>query len=193
MAMRWRISLVLGTFLLLGWILLGYLGGISFLGRVLNDKWFCQVIKNCNPITTIFTDRPLANFDDSASDGGLRLTQVVFLGKWGENIFVWSPYGLIKNFRVNKNTTLGVSLIYDDNDKNNPKVKKLITAGALKSISVDLLGRDEASTSATTGKKLAFGEIKDVNQFMSLVKPGNFLKIIYQLGFLAQDIIIVDL
>lgn len=194
--MKWKIAGFIGGLVLLVLILFGSLGGASFLERILQDKLFCKLIKSCNPVTSIFTNRQLTNYDGSTPNKGIYLTHAVFLGRWGETIFVWSPYWFIRGFRIDQDASFGVSLIYDPNNPNRKKIDKFISTAELKSISIELLGRVEDSEldRDAGGDKLAFGEFKDFDHFVSLVEPGYYLKIIYNpSGFLAQDIIIMDI
>lgn len=194
--MKWKIGIGLVVFLLLVWIMFSSFGGVSFYERVLQDRWFCKLTKSCNTVTTIFTNRQLTNYDGSTPNKGIYLTHAIFLGNRGKTVLVWSPYWLVKGFKVDQDTSFGVSLIYNPLDQNHSQVDKFISTAGLKSISIELLGRVEDSelSSDVGGDRLAFGEFENLDQFVSLAKPGYYIKIIYNPSeFSAKDIIIMEI
>lgn len=161
-------------------ILSGFLylnGGFSFTRRVISQG-LCSLSKtSCNTYISIFTKIPIRDQQGNRDPSSDRYTTIAVLLTVGDNyLWVWSPYGIIRRFRIVKDSTFGVSIVYQKTSDVAKQLGPFFQDATIQSLKIS----ESAGLSPKySGSLLAYSSGIDKEKFRKFTRPGNLLNIAY--------------
>lgn len=152
-------------------------GGFSFTRRVISQG-LCFITKvSCNTYINIFTKIPILDQQGNRDPSSDRYTTIATLLTVGDNyLWVWSPNGVIKRFRIVKDSTFGISIVYQKTSDVAKQLEQFFQDDMIQSLKIS----ESAGLSPKYyGSLLAYSNSIDKEKFTKIARPGNLLNIAY--------------
>lgn len=162
----WSATIVLTVILIL---FLYPTGGFSFIGRVIS-RGLCFSSKiSCDTYVNIFTEIPIQDQQGNRDPSSDRYTTIAALLTVGDNyLWVWSPHGVIRRFKIVEDSTFGVSIVYQKTSDVEKQLGPFFQDTTIQSLEI-----------SESSSFLAYSYNIDKEKFNKFTRPGNLLNIAY--------------